>query len=317
MTIPEGIYCGDIFNVDYCGGTYDITCPDGCGPGMAIVVDLPAGTPPEQPAETTTTPVEVVVPDGVFSGDYFSVDFAGMTYDITCPEGCGPGAAIIVDLPVGPPEQQPPTEPPPSSFKEKENDLPPGYEKIGKKGKGLALSLNIGGGLKLSLALATVRTFKRSRYEKHMFRPLPPPSDVCCCARAHHSLVRMCAAFILLVLTARQVQGRPAGRGIAIRRYVEPGQRKRVRLAGVQLHCHAAGHQVEIHGRRGGFEVPRSRLLGTERVSNERPFVCLPTCSDYPAPFAARVVLCGTLWLMHENKRRRPSARATFMRIRT
>ena len=169
VTVPEGIYCGDMFTVDYCGGAYDIMCPDGCGPGMAIVVDLPAGPPPEQPAETVTTPVEVVVPDGVFGGDYFTVDFDGQAYDITCPEGCGPGAPIIVDLPVGPAEQQPPPEPPPSSLKEKENDLPPGYEKIGKKGKGLALSLNIGGGLKLSLALATVRIPIK---EKHnMFRP--------------------------------------------------------------------------------------------------------------------------------------------------
>ena len=45
------------------------------------------------------------------------------------------------------------------STSDKEN-LPEGYEKTGKTGKGLALSLNIGGGLKLSLALATQGKFK-------------------------------------------------------------------------------------------------------------------------------------------------------------
>jgi hypothetical protein len=157
VTVPEGVWAGDQFTVDSpFGGSYDIICPDGCGPGMAIVVDLPAAGQPALPpaAESTTQPVEVVVPDGVYCGEYFTVDFDGAAYDIQCPDGCGPGSAIIVDLPAGPPEQQPPAEPPPS---EKENALPPGFETIGKKGKGLALSLNLGGGLKLSLAVATVR----------------------------------------------------------------------------------------------------------------------------------------------------------------
>ena len=39
VTVPEGIWAGDQFTVDSpFGGSYDIICPDGCGPGMAIVV---------------------------------------------------------------------------------------------------------------------------------------------------------------------------------------------------------------------------------------------------------------------------------------
>ena len=132
------------------GNAVDITVPEGCGGGEIICVSVPQSHAPP-PADLV--PVDVIVPDGVYGGSTFSVEYAGGVFDIVCPDGCGPGSAIVVDLPSAPmPPEQPAPAPLPRSDKE---NLPEGFEKIGKTGKGLALSLNIGGGIKLSLALAT------------------------------------------------------------------------------------------------------------------------------------------------------------------
>ena len=56
ITVPDGVEMGQSFSVDFGGTIYDIVCPDGCFPGSAIVVELPAssadddrGAPPPQP----------------------------------------------------------------------------------------------------------------------------------------------------------------------------------------------------------------------------------------------------------------------------
>ena len=45
-----------------------------------------------------TTPVDLVIPDGVFAGQEMSVEWGGVTYSIAVPEGVGPGQEITVEL---------------------------------------------------------------------------------------------------------------------------------------------------------------------------------------------------------------------------
>eukprot|EP00439_Symbiodinium_sp_Y106_P041853 s1565_g5.t1 len=46
--------------------------------------------------------LEVIIPDGVKPGDVFEVEFDGKMVEVDVPEGCGPGSAITILLPVTP-----------------------------------------------------------------------------------------------------------------------------------------------------------------------------------------------------------------------
>ena len=48
-----------------------------------------------------TTTVTVTVPDGVYAGDGFVIEFDGQQLSVTCPDGCGPGDAINLEVPAG------------------------------------------------------------------------------------------------------------------------------------------------------------------------------------------------------------------------
>jgi len=122
VTVPDGLFAGDVMSVEHAGLTYEIEVPSGCSGGMPIEIDLPGGED-EQQQPAGTQPVEVVVPDGVFEGGAFSVDFGGTVYEIVCPDGCGPGSAIVVELPTAAPVPAP--APPPRSSAP---SLPPIYE---------------------------------------------------------------------------------------------------------------------------------------------------------------------------------------------
>ena len=101
VTVPAGLQPGDPMSIEYEGQEFTITVPDGCFEGMAIEVDLPVGedsTPPPPPAANVS--VEVVVPDGVFAGEEFLVEFDGQQFNIAVPEGCGPGDPIQVEVPI-------------------------------------------------------------------------------------------------------------------------------------------------------------------------------------------------------------------------
>ena len=47
------------------------------------------------------TEVTVAVPDGVYAGDEFTLEYEGTTLTVVCPDGCGPGDEInlSIDLP--------------------------------------------------------------------------------------------------------------------------------------------------------------------------------------------------------------------------
>lgn len=112
VEIPAGLRAGDEMSVEGPdGNVYTVAVPAGLRGGMAMEVDLPDGPGPSGSA-SGTQPVELVVPDGIYSGQPFTVEFMGTNYEIVCPDGCGAGDAIVVELPS---EQPPPPDPPESA----------------------------------------------------------------------------------------------------------------------------------------------------------------------------------------------------------
>ena len=80
--IQPGVYEGSEFMIEYEGQTLSVTCPDGCGPGDAIDLEIPAapGGGDGSSGEAPPMQVEVVVPDGCYPGMEFTVDFDGRTF---------------------------------------------------------------------------------------------------------------------------------------------------------------------------------------------------------------------------------------------
>ena len=99
VEVPPGLMEGDVMTVEFEGQSFEITVPPGCSAGMGIEVDLPVAE--AGGAGGALQAVELVVPDGVWAGELFSVDFDGQTFEIACPDGCGPGSTIVVELPTG------------------------------------------------------------------------------------------------------------------------------------------------------------------------------------------------------------------------
>ena len=56
-------------------------------------------TPNVNATPSTLSVVAVVVPDGCFDGDFFTVEFDGRQFTIGVPQGCGPGDEIEVEVP--------------------------------------------------------------------------------------------------------------------------------------------------------------------------------------------------------------------------
>ena len=109
VNVPDGVYAGDEFMLEFEGQQLSVTCPDGCQPGDAINLEIPAGdggaAAPQQ--------VEITVPDGCFPGMEFTVDFEGRQFNIAVPDGVGPGEAILVEVPPDDGAGAPPAPPPP------------------------------------------------------------------------------------------------------------------------------------------------------------------------------------------------------------
>lgn len=127
VNVPDGVFEGQEFMLEYEGQQLAVTCPEGCGPGSEINLEIPvpegggagpsgaAGAPPQQ--------VEIVVPDGCYPGMEFTVDFEGREFNIAVPDGVEPGMAILVEVP--PAEGAPPEEPPPLPPPREEPPPPP------------------------------------------------------------------------------------------------------------------------------------------------------------------------------------------------
>ena len=95
VTVPGGVYAGHDFDVEYEGQQLTVTCPDGCGPGDEIDLEMPTsgegGAPPQA--------VDVTVPDGCVPGDEITVDFDGRSFDVVVPDGLSPGMTCTVEVP--------------------------------------------------------------------------------------------------------------------------------------------------------------------------------------------------------------------------
>lgn len=97
VAVPDGVYEGQMFTMEYNGQSLEVVCPDGCGPGdeINLTVDAPAGCAPKS--------VVIVVPDGCYAGDEFTVEFEGASFNIAVPDGVGPGQEITVEVPASAP----------------------------------------------------------------------------------------------------------------------------------------------------------------------------------------------------------------------
>jgi len=126
VAVPDGIYEGDEFTLEYEGTQLTVVCPDGCGPGDEI--NLSIDLPPAEDAPAAQQ-VNIVIPDGCYPGDEFTVEFDGRAFNIGVPDGCEPGMELTVDVPPAE-EEAPAPAPAPSRDKYRNMDIPP-YRKGG------------------------------------------------------------------------------------------------------------------------------------------------------------------------------------------
>jgi hypothetical protein len=99
FTVPDGVYAGDEFMLEYNGTELMVLCPDGCGPGDAISLQLDLPQPLEAESGDGPSQVTIVVPAGCYAGDEFTVEFNGQSFNICVPHGCYPGDELTVDVP--------------------------------------------------------------------------------------------------------------------------------------------------------------------------------------------------------------------------
>ena len=97
VVVPDGLAAGDEFIVTAHGADFSVTVPEGAYGGHEIDLDLPL--PEDSASASATQRVVVEVPDGVASGELFSVEFDGRIFEVTVPEGMLPGDEIEIELP--------------------------------------------------------------------------------------------------------------------------------------------------------------------------------------------------------------------------
>ena len=109
VTVPDGVYEGQEFVLEYEGQQLTVCCPDGCGPGSDINLEVPTGDSSGS-GEAPQNLVDVVVPDDCYEGMEFTVEFDGRSFNIAVPPGMGPGETVTIEVP--PAEETPPTKSP-------------------------------------------------------------------------------------------------------------------------------------------------------------------------------------------------------------
>ena len=93
VVIPDGLFAGDAFTVCADNGQeFTVSVPDGSTGGDSLTVDLPVD-------EAAPAAVNIIVPDGCYAGDIFTVEFEGRSFEIGVPDGCGPGDELTVEVP--------------------------------------------------------------------------------------------------------------------------------------------------------------------------------------------------------------------------
>ena len=108
VTIPDGLSAGDTMSVASHGQEFAITVPDGLCGGCLLDVDLPVDEgAPFTSSLPSASSVLVVVPDGCYEGDEFTVSFDEREFNICVPLGCQGGDEIEVEVPPEAPEEPP------------------------------------------------------------------------------------------------------------------------------------------------------------------------------------------------------------------
>ena len=95
VCVPDGVYEGQEFQLEFEGQVLNVICPDGCAGGDEINLEVPAA-----PADGAPPPpmlVDVVIPDGCYAGNEFTVDFDGKSFNIIVPDGLNPGEMLTVE----------------------------------------------------------------------------------------------------------------------------------------------------------------------------------------------------------------------------
>ena len=95
VTVPEGIYEGQEFLLEYEGQQLAVICPDGCAGGDDIDLEVPIATG----GAAAPNLVDVAVPDGCLAGSEFTVTFGDEEFNITVPDGVNPGEMMTVEVP--------------------------------------------------------------------------------------------------------------------------------------------------------------------------------------------------------------------------
>jgi len=141
VTVPDGIFAGDEFVIEFDGQQLSVVCPDGCQGGDAINLTVPASGGDTGGDEGAPPSVTVSVPEGCYPGDEFTVEFDGRSFNVGVPDGCGPGTELTVEVP--PAESAPAPAPAPagrdrpSSSSQRDMNIPPyrGGQRPGEKKK--------------------------------------------------------------------------------------------------------------------------------------------------------------------------------------
>ena len=108
VEVPAGLYSGDPFTVEAAGQCFEITVPDGVAAGELIEVDLPVD---EMQTLTLTAEqdfappllVEIAVPDGTGPGFEINVEHDGQVFSVVVPDGLFPGDVFTVEVPAAKP----------------------------------------------------------------------------------------------------------------------------------------------------------------------------------------------------------------------
>ena len=81
VQVPDGVYGGDEFTIEYEGTVLSVVCPAGCQPGDEINLSI------DLPPSAASGSVEVVVPEGCYPGMEFTVELGERSFTIAVPDG--------------------------------------------------------------------------------------------------------------------------------------------------------------------------------------------------------------------------------------
>jgi len=103
VSVPPGTLGGEEFLISFEGQELYVMAPPDCKPGdpISFEMEVPEG------GGATAQQIEIAVPEGCYSGQQFEAFFEGVKFEVSCPEGCGPGSMLLVEVPLAPTEPEP------------------------------------------------------------------------------------------------------------------------------------------------------------------------------------------------------------------